>query len=60
MRTPCADMTNVLAASMAPVEKHISAIHTRVREAQGTLAQARQSIAEIHTSHAGELARLTP
>src|SRR5437773_4787351 len=44
---------------MAPVEKHLSAIHTRIREAQNTLAQARQSVAEIHTSHAGELARMT-
>jgi hypothetical protein len=33
-----------LAASMAPVEKHLSAIQTRIREAQDTLAQARQSI----------------
>src|SRR5262249_31014511 len=49
---------NLLAASMAPVEKHLSAIHTRIREAQSTLAQARQSVAEIHTSHAGELAKL--
>jgi energy-coupling factor transporter ATP-binding protein EcfA2 len=49
----------LLAASMAPVEKHLSAIHTRIRETQSTLAQARQSVAEIHTSHAGELARLT-
>jgi energy-coupling factor transporter ATP-binding protein EcfA2 len=48
-----------LAASMAPVEKHLSAIQTRIREAQDTLAQGRQSISEIHTSHAGDLARLT-
>src|SRR3989441_63122 len=50
---------SLLAATMAPVEKHLSAIHTRIREAQSTLAQARQSVAEIHTSHAGELAKLT-
>jgi energy-coupling factor transporter ATP-binding protein EcfA2 len=50
---------NLLAASMAPVEKHLSAIQTRIRETQSTLAQARQSVAEIHTSHTGELARLT-
>ena len=49
----------LLAASMAPVEKHLSAIQTRIREAQDTLAQARQSISEIHTSHTGDLARLT-
>jgi DNA repair exonuclease SbcCD ATPase subunit len=48
-----------LAASMAPVEKHLSAIQTRIREAQDTLAKARESISEIHTSHAGDLARLT-
>ena len=32
---------------------------TRIREAQATMAKARQSITEIHTSHAGELAKLT-
>jgi energy-coupling factor transporter ATP-binding protein EcfA2/uncharacterized protein (UPF0335 family) len=50
---------DLLRASLAPVEKHLSAIDTKIRDAQGTLAQARQSITEIHTSHAGELARLT-
>ena len=49
----------LLATSMAPVEKHLSAIQTRIREAQDAMAQARQSVAEIHTSHAGDLARLT-
>ena len=49
----------LLAASMAPVEKHLSAIHARIREAQSTVAQARQSVAEIHSRHAGEVARLT-
>src|SRR5260370_4946894 len=48
----------LLAASMAPVEKHLSAIQTRIREAQGALAQARQNVAEVHTSHDGDLARL--
>lgn len=48
----------LLAASMGPIEKHITGIQTRVREAQGVLAQARQSVAEIHTSHASDLARL--
>jgi energy-coupling factor transporter ATP-binding protein EcfA2 len=48
----------LLVASMGPIEKHISAIQNRVREAQAVLAQARQSVAEIHTSHAGDLARL--
>jgi energy-coupling factor transporter ATP-binding protein EcfA2 len=48
----------LLAASIVPVDKHLSAIHARIREAHGTLAQARRSVAEIHTSHAGDLARL--
>jgi DNA repair exonuclease SbcCD ATPase subunit len=49
---------DLLAASLGPVEKHLSAIHGKVRDAQSTLAQARQVITGIHTSHAGELARL--
>src|SRR5215468_7691113 len=49
----------LLAASTAPVEKHLSAIQTRIREAQEALAHARQSVSEIHTSHAGDLAKLT-
>src|SRR6516162_6222683 len=48
----------LLAASMAPIEKHLSAIQTRIGEAQGVVAHARQSITEIHTSRAGDLARL--
>jgi DNA repair exonuclease SbcCD ATPase subunit len=48
----------LLTASMAPVEKHLSAIQTKIRDAQGVVAQACQSIAEIHTSHAGDLAKL--
>jgi len=47
-----------LAASLRPVEKNLSAIHAKIRDAQDKLAQARQAITEIHTSHAGELARL--
>lgn len=50
---------DLLAASLGPVEKHLSAINSRIRDAQVTLAQARQSVTEIHTSHAGELARQT-
>jgi DNA repair exonuclease SbcCD ATPase subunit len=49
----------LLAASMAPVEKHFSAIQAKIHEAQDTLAQARKRISEIHTSHAGDLARLS-
>jgi DNA repair exonuclease SbcCD ATPase subunit len=48
-----------LAASLGSVEKHLSGIGNKIRDVQGTLAQARQSIAETNTSHAGELARLT-
>src|SRR5262249_10444834 len=44
-----------LAASMAPVDKHLSGIQTKIREAQDTLAQARRRIFDIHTSHAGDL-----
>src|SRR6516162_2146175 len=47
----------LLGASMVPVEKHLSAIQTRIGEAQGVVAHARQSITEIHTSRAGDLAR---
>ena len=50
---------DLLRASLVQVEKHLSAVDTRIRDAQGALAQARQDIAEIHTSHAGELARQT-
>ena len=50
---------DLLLASLGPVEKHLSAIHARIRDAQGTLAQARESIMEIHTSHSGELSKLT-
>jgi DNA repair exonuclease SbcCD ATPase subunit len=50
---------DLLMASLGPVEKHLTAIQAKIRDAEGALAQARQSIAEIHTSHAGELAKLT-
>jgi len=50
---------DMLAVSLGPVEKNLSAIATRIRDAQGTLDQARQSIREIHTGQAGELAKLT-
>jgi len=48
----------VLAALITPVEKNVSAIQTRIREAQNAVTQARQDVAEIHTSHAGDLAKL--
>src|SRR5215468_7264872 len=47
-----------LAASLGPVEKQISAIQTRIREAQGSLAEAREHIAEIHTNQSGEMTKL--
>ncbi len=49
----------MLAASLGPVEKHLTGIQTRIRESQTTLGKARQSITEIHSSNAGELAKLT-
>ena len=50
---------DLLAAALGIVEEHISAISGQIREAQGTVAKARQNIAQSHTSHASELARLT-
>src|SRR4029077_8704593 len=50
---------DLLAVSLGPIEKHLSGIGNKIRDAQNTLAQARCSIMETHTSHAGELARLT-
>ena len=49
---------DALAASLKAVEKHISSIGARIREAQDIAAQARQSIAQAHANHANELARL--
>ena len=48
----------LLVASLGPVEKHLTAIEAKIRDAQDKLAQARQAIAGVHTGHAGELARL--
>jgi energy-coupling factor transporter ATP-binding protein EcfA2 len=50
---------NRLAASLAAIEEHVSAISAQIREAQSTVTQARQSVAQAHSSHSGELARLT-
>jgi energy-coupling factor transporter ATP-binding protein EcfA2 len=50
---------DLLAALLVPVEKQMSAIDTKIHEAERILVQARQSLTETHTSHAGELARLT-
>jgi energy-coupling factor transporter ATP-binding protein EcfA2 len=48
-----------LVASLGIVEKHVSAISVQIRKALETIAQARQSVAETHTGHASDLARLT-
>jgi energy-coupling factor transporter ATP-binding protein EcfA2 len=48
-----------LTASLGSVEEYLSAISARIREAQGIVAQARQSITQAHASHSSELARLT-
>ena len=50
---------NLLDASLKTAEEHISTIGNQIREAQGAVAQARQSITEAHASHASELAKLT-
>src|SRR5215469_1122448 len=50
---------DLLAGSLKAVEKNISSISGRIREAQDIVAQARQSIAQAHTGHANELAKLT-
>jgi energy-coupling factor transporter ATP-binding protein EcfA2 len=49
----------LLAAPLGGVEEHVSAISGLIREAQDAVAQARQRIVLAHTSHAGELAKLT-
>ncbi len=50
---------DLLAASLKTVEEHVSAISDQIRKALNTVAEARQGVAEAHTSHASELARLT-
>ncbi len=49
---------DLLAASLGTVEKHASAITDQIQKALSAIAEARQRIAEAHTGHAGELARL--
>jgi hypothetical protein len=49
---------DLLAASLGTVEEHLSAIMGQIREAQDTIVRARQSVAQAHTGHASELARL--
>ena len=50
---------DLLAAPLATVEEHVSAISDQIREAQSTVAQVRQSVTQAHASHASELAKLT-
>jgi energy-coupling factor transporter ATP-binding protein EcfA2 len=49
----------LLATAFETVEEHVSAISGQIREARGTLAQARESLSHAHSGHASELARLT-
>jgi energy-coupling factor transporter ATP-binding protein EcfA2 len=49
---------DLLTESLGTVEEHLSAIIGQIREAQNTIAHARQSIAQAHSGHASELARL--
>jgi hypothetical protein len=48
-----------LAALLGTVEEHLSAISGLIREGLGTVAEARQSVVQAHTSHANELVKLT-
>jgi energy-coupling factor transporter ATP-binding protein EcfA2 len=50
---------DLLAASLGTVEKHVSAISVQIRKALETISQARHEVAQSHTGHASELARLT-
>jgi energy-coupling factor transporter ATP-binding protein EcfA2 len=50
---------DLLAAILGPVEKHLTGINNKIREAQGVLVEARKSVTDSHSSHAGEVARLT-
>src|SRR5215813_6670879 len=50
---------NLLAATLKSIEEQFSTINTQIREAQKTIAKARDSITKAHSDHAGELARLT-
>src|SRR5215471_18541300 len=49
---------DLLESSLGTVEEHLSAIIAQISEAQDAIAHARQSIAQAHTGHASELARL--
>ncbi len=48
----------LLADSLGIVEKHASVIIDQIHKALNAISEARQSVAQAHTSHAGEVARL--
>jgi len=50
---------NLLASILDSIEDHFSTISSQIREAQKTIATARDGITKAHSDHAGELARLT-
>jgi ABC-type cobalamin/Fe3+-siderophores transport system ATPase subunit/acetolactate synthase regulatory subunit len=50
---------NLLAVTLDRIEGHFSTISTQIREAQKTIAQARDGITKAHSDHAGELAKLS-
>jgi ABC-type cobalamin/Fe3+-siderophores transport system ATPase subunit len=50
---------NLLASILDSIEDHFSTISHQIREAQKTIATARDGITKAHSDHAGELARLT-
>jgi ABC-type cobalamin/Fe3+-siderophores transport system ATPase subunit len=50
---------NLLASILDSIEDHFSTISNQIREAQKTIATARDGITKAHSDHDGELARLT-
>ena len=50
---------DLLAATLGSIEEHFSTISSQIREAQKTIAKARDGISKAHSDHASELARLT-
>jgi len=50
---------NLLASTLDSIEDHFSTISSQIREAQKTIAKARDGITQAHSDHASELARLT-
>ena len=50
---------NLLASTLGSIEEEFSTISSQIREAQRTIAKARDGITKAHSDHASELARLT-